>query len=117
MSGAFGPARAAEAYLCGPDRIVYVAVEDLEAKKRSDPCIAAYFGLKIEPAAKAVTGSATASPSKAPVRSPKAIIAELKPLAESDILEPGALRRDQPTALALRHRSRHRERITAMCAC
>lgn len=40
-------ARAAEAFLCGPDKVVYVRSEDLEARKHSDPCIAAYFGIKI----------------------------------------------------------------------
>ncbi len=45
------PALADEAYLCGPDRVVYVAAADLEAKKKTDPCIASYYGLKIsEPA-------------------------------------------------------------------
>lgn len=41
------PVRADEAYLCGKDRIVYVAVADLERMKRTDSCIAAYYGLKV----------------------------------------------------------------------
>ncbi len=45
-------ARAEEAFLCGPDQVVYVRFEDLEARKHSDPCIAAYFGIKIEDASK-----------------------------------------------------------------
>ena len=45
-------ARAEEAFLCGPDKVVYVRSEDLEARKNSDPCIAAYFGIKIEDASK-----------------------------------------------------------------
>lgn len=43
-------ARADEAFLCGPDTVVYVKPEDLEHKKRTDPCIARYFGLTIESA-------------------------------------------------------------------
>jgi hypothetical protein len=43
------PAPAADAYLCGPDNVVYVEIENLEAMKRSDPCIATYYELKIEP--------------------------------------------------------------------
>ena len=37
------PARAAEAYLCGPDTIVYVKADELEFKKRTDPCIASHL--------------------------------------------------------------------------
>lgn len=40
-------ARADEAFLCGPDTVVYVKSAELELKKRTDPCIAAYFGLQI----------------------------------------------------------------------
>lgn len=43
-------ARADEAFLCGPDTVVYVKPEDLEHKKRTDPCIARYFGLTVESA-------------------------------------------------------------------
>lgn len=46
---------AAEAYVCGPDKLVYVAVEDLERMKRTNACIAAYYGLKIEPQSPIVT--------------------------------------------------------------
>lgn len=42
------PSHADEAYLCEDKRIVYVGVADLERMKRSDPCIAAYYGLKVE---------------------------------------------------------------------
>ena len=52
MFASAGGARAEEAFLCGPDKVVYVRSEDLEARKRSDPCIAAYFGIKIEDASK-----------------------------------------------------------------
>ena len=43
-----GNVRADEAYLCGPDSVVYVKTEELELKKRTDPCVAAYYGLKVE---------------------------------------------------------------------
>lgn len=45
--------RADEAYLCGPDTVVYVKPHELETLKRTDPCIAAYFGLKVEQPAQA----------------------------------------------------------------
>ncbi len=40
-------ARAAEAYLCEGGRIVYVAIDQLEVMKRSDPCIASYYGVTL----------------------------------------------------------------------
>ena len=40
-------ARADEAYLCGPDKVVYVKASELEAKKKSDPCIASFYGLSL----------------------------------------------------------------------
>ena len=42
-------ARADEAYLCGPDTVVYVKPAELEHKKKTDACVASYFGLKVEP--------------------------------------------------------------------
>lgn len=62
-------ALADEAFLCGPNKVVYVAVEDLEARKRTDPCIAAYFGLTVDKdavaKAKAAPGSTSGRPAKA----------------------------------------------------
>jgi len=43
-------ARADEAFLCGPSTVVYVKAEDVEARKKTDPCVAAYFGLTVTPA-------------------------------------------------------------------
>jgi len=43
------PAFADEAFLCGPDTVIYVKPEELELKKRTDPCVAAYYGLKVDP--------------------------------------------------------------------
>lgn len=48
VSGSASIGRADDAYLCGPDKLVYVKADELEEKKRTDPCIAAYYGLKIE---------------------------------------------------------------------
>lgn len=42
------PAVADEAYLCGPDSVIYVSVADLPKMKRTNACIAAYYGLKVE---------------------------------------------------------------------
>lgn len=42
------PAHADEAFLCGPDTVVYVKPAELELKKRTY-CIAAYYGLQVEP--------------------------------------------------------------------
>jgi hypothetical protein len=44
--------RADEAYLCEDGRIVKVAPGKLEDLKRTDACIAAYYGLKIDAAAR-----------------------------------------------------------------
>ncbi len=41
---------AADAYLCEGGRIVKVPFGKLEEMKRSDPCVAAYYGLKVSDA-------------------------------------------------------------------
>ncbi len=85
FAGGSTGARADDAYICGPNTIVYVKLEDLEAKKRSDSCIAAYYGLKIEaPAAPARTAKATVSPSSI-AQPARTIAAELKPLDMSEL--------------------------------
>ena len=77
------PVRADEAYLCGPDTVVYVAVADLEAKKHSDPCIAAYYGLTVD---KTAQPDAAGVEVRAPATPASAIGAlEFKPLDDSDI--------------------------------
>jgi hypothetical protein len=79
-------ARADEAYLCADGRIAYVAFGALEEMKRTDACVAAYFGLEIEPrpatpgAAKIPSGANPARPNKATPAPPA-----LRPLEESDI--------------------------------
>lgn len=59
-------AAGAEAYLCDADRVVYVEVQDLERMKRTDPCIASYYGMKVEAPVKPETPAAAAK-SPAPV--------------------------------------------------
>jgi hypothetical protein len=61
-------ARADEAYLCEGGRIVKVPYGKLEDMKRTDACIASYYGLKIDPAARLETG--TISPSPSAIRQP-----------------------------------------------
>jgi hypothetical protein len=86
-AGALGvsvvPVRADDAYLCGPDKIVYVAVADLETMKRTNPCIAAYYGIKLEnPVGEDTTtgDSASAKPPSKPD-----VTASLKPLSDAEI--------------------------------
>lgn len=52
------PVRAAEAYLCEAGRVVYVELGDLERMKRTDACIAGYYGLTVEGAAPSVPPAA-----------------------------------------------------------
>lgn len=40
--------RADEAFLCGPDNIIYVKPSEIEQKKKTDPCVARSYGLAIE---------------------------------------------------------------------
>jgi hypothetical protein len=49
--------RADEAYLCDGGRIVKVPFGKLEELKRTDACIAAYYGLKVVPATRLETGT------------------------------------------------------------
>jgi hypothetical protein len=58
-------ARADDAYLCEDGRIIYVKLGQLEKLKQSEPCIAAYFGLKVDPnAAKEPASRADGAPSE-----------------------------------------------------
>lgn len=50
-----------EAYICDGGRIVYVKHGELEHLKRTDACIAGYYGVTIEPAV-TVSASATTAP-------------------------------------------------------
>ena len=58
-------ARADEAFLCGTDRVVYVKPGELEALKRTDPCIASYFGITLQPSA--ASPATVAAPGSSPV--------------------------------------------------
>lgn len=92
-SGITGPAHAADAYLCGPDQIVYVEVAELEHKKRTDPCIAAYYGLKIDSPETAHLSKPVAVTSPASAKSDVAGLASKSPtslrkLADVDLAAP-----------------------------
>ena len=78
VSGAPGMARADDAYLCGPDTVVYVNAADLEAKKHSDPCIAAYYGITLEQPAKPQAALAPEKPVAGSAAKPAAEKVELK---------------------------------------
>ena len=99
------PARAAEAYLCGPDTIVYVKADELEFKKRTDACIASHYGLTVDaaqPAAGKPSPVKSAAAKTSPVKSvaekaPTAPSANLRPLADADIV---LARSRAPTRLA-----------------
>jgi hypothetical protein len=94
------PVRADEAYLCGPDKVVYVAVEDLEKMKRTDACIAGYYGLKVDAAAVEVTpvaASAAAKDQHATATSAK--VAGLKPLTDAEIPDRIAKKLERQAAL------------------
>jgi hypothetical protein len=60
------PAAADEAYICDAGRIVYVKPGELEHLKRTDPCIAGYYGLPF-PAAPAERTAAAPARNKAVV--------------------------------------------------
>lgn len=45
---AAGRVRADEAFVCGPDTIIYVKSEEIELRKQTDACVAAHFGLTVE---------------------------------------------------------------------
>lgn len=51
-----------EAFLCGTDRVVYVKPGELEELKRTDPCIAGYFGLTVSAPPGEPATSAAATP-------------------------------------------------------
>ncbi len=80
-------ARAAEAFLCADGRIVHVPFGKLEEMKRTDACIASYFGLTIAPA----PGS-SASPRAEPVTPASSVPAPARPAAAPAV----ALRRLDP---------------------
>ncbi len=77
-------ARADEAYLCGPDTVVYVSIEELEHKKKTDKCIAAYYGLTVAEDASGQSGMAVEPSKSAPAKANARPIIELKSLSEPE---------------------------------
>ena len=81
--GLFVPvAHADEAYLCGPDTVVYVSTEELEHKKKTDKCIAAYYGLTVSDASSGQSGSPVEPSKSAPEKANARPTIELKSLSE-----------------------------------
>ena len=76
--------RADEAYLCGPDTVVYVSAEELEHKKKTDKCIAAYYGLTVSDAASGQSGSPVEPSKSAPEKANARPTIELKSLSEPE---------------------------------
>lgn len=82
LCAAADSARAAEGYLCGANTVVYVEPQDLELKKRTDPCIASYYGLHVDAVAEP---KPTPSPKSAPAKTSKATpVAKLRPSVGAD---------------------------------
>ena len=79
-------ARADEAYLCGPDKVVYVKADELEAKKHSDPCIAGYYGLTVEQPKQSEKSNVVAVPEPI-ARSEDHAPVEFKSLTASEVPE------------------------------
>lgn len=111
LNFAAAPAHADEAFLCGPDTVVYVAVGELEMKKRTDPCVASHFGLTVEASpAKADPGPAVAyqppKPDKAAstksTRAAKGAPLPLKALKAPEEADPVSAREERSAALAVR---------------
>lgn len=98
-AGGAGVARADEAFLCGPDTVVYVKPAELEQKKRTDPCIAAYFGLKAENSA--ATGAVNSAPlPQAGGKTLPVKVLPLKKLEAPEAAEPIAFKEERSALLA-----------------
>jgi hypothetical protein len=76
--------RADEAYLCGSDTVVYVKIEELEHKKKTDTCIAAYYGLTVADDASGPSGIITEPSTIVPEKAKARPTIELKSLTEPD---------------------------------
>lgn len=91
-------ARAAEAFLCADGRIVHVPFGKLEEMKRTDACIAGYFGLTIAPApARPAAPIPTARPAPSAAVSTTAPAVALRRL---DAQEPPSTRPPKPRVVA-----------------
>lgn len=82
-------ALADEAFLCGPSTVVYVKADEIEQKKKTDPCIAGYFGLTVEAGAQAHSNTG-AAPAQAKVRRVVAARPALRTLEGPERTEPVA---------------------------
>lgn len=86
-------AKADEAYVCDGGRIVTVRVGELEAMKRKDPCIAAYYGIKAE------ASSAPSSLAVASMPAPVAVVEPPLPARRPSQLASAGAPAPQPVAL------------------
>ncbi|MEQ1716849.1 MAG: hypothetical protein ABL907_12820 [Hyphomicrobium sp.] len=98
VPGATHRALADEAYLCGPNTVVYVSADDLEARKRTDPCIAAYFGLKVEGGASAAHAAVKSAPEATASQRPAKPVS-LKRLESPEIAERVTKTKERSAAL------------------
>lgn len=69
-------AKADEAYACEDGRVVYVRFGELEAKKKSDPCVAAHYARANR---RNVEATASAAEEAAPAQLPDVIAGEVAP--------------------------------------
>lgn len=82
------PALADEAYVCAGGVLVYVPLAELEAMKRSNACIASYYGLTVQPGAKA---EAVSKPDNSGTSEAKSERPQLKVLKEPELETTGAV--------------------------
>ncbi len=92
------PSAAAEAFLCDKARVVYAEIDQLDELKRTDACVASYFGITLAPSA-AAAPAPSAMPAVPP--SPTAPL-DLKTLTETAPTQrfvPGQYSRQRVAAL------------------
>lgn len=89
--GPIGAARAAEAYLCDNNRLVYVEAADLARMIQADPCIARYHGA-------AAQGSGAGEPPLVRLTAPMAV--ETPPPKSSAVPATAAVAATAPVASA-----------------
>ncbi len=92
-------ARADEAYLCGPDTVVYVKIEELELKKRTDKCIAAYYGLTVANDSADQPGTVPTSAEGAPAKPGTPPELELKSLSDPEYSVRGTAKPERSASL------------------
>lgn len=72
-------AKADEAYACEDGRVVYVRFGELEAKKKSDPCVAAHYARNARTNRRNVEAPASAAEEAAPAQLPDVIAGDGAP--------------------------------------